>query len=92
MAPEAKSSGDGEKINLNTAPPEELEKVPGVGPSTAKAIIAGRPYGDVGELRNVLGVGPAKLEKMLPYITIEPPGKKPGKQSLLRPCALKLAA
>ena len=91
-APEAKQSGEGEKVNVNTAPPEELEKVPGVGPSTAKAIIAGRPYGDVGELRNVLGVGPAKLEKMLPYITVEPPGKKPGKQSLLRAHSLELAA
>jgi competence ComEA-like helix-hairpin-helix protein len=91
-SPEATQSGEGKKVNVNTAPPEELEKVPGVGPSTAKAIIAGRPYGNVGELRSVLGVGPAKLGKMLPYITIEPPGEKPGKQSLLRAHSLDLAA
>jgi competence ComEA-like helix-hairpin-helix protein len=69
-APGATQPGEEAKVNLNTALPEELEKVPGVGPSTAKAIISGRPYGDVGELRNVLGVGPAKLEKMLPYVTV----------------------
>lgn len=91
-APETKRQDEEAKVDINTATQEELEKVPGVGPTTAKAIIAGRPYDTVGDLKNLLGVGPAKLEKMLPHIKTEPPAKKPGLQSLFRSQALPLAA
>jgi DNA uptake protein ComE-like DNA-binding protein len=38
------------KLDLNTAPLEERQKLPGVGEATAKKIIAGRPYKSVAEL------------------------------------------
>jgi competence protein ComEA len=37
-------------IDLNKATAEELEELPGVGPATAKKIVAGRPYSKVDDL------------------------------------------
>jgi competence protein ComEA len=39
-----KSQPAGELLDINSASPEELDKLPGVGPARAKAIIAHRPY------------------------------------------------
>src|SRR5215469_1240088 len=39
-----KSTPSGELLDINSASAEELEKLPGVGPARAKAIIAHRPY------------------------------------------------
>ncbi len=49
-------------IDLNTATPEQLQTVPGVGPSMAERIIAARPFRSVEDLLNVPGIGPAKFE------------------------------
>ncbi|PZF76728.1 hypothetical protein DK847_11920 [Aestuariivirga litoralis] len=37
------------KIDLNSATPEELEVLPGVGPARAKAIVDGRPYASLAQ-------------------------------------------
>jgi competence protein ComEA len=54
------------KLNVNTATTEELDTLPGVGPSTAGAIIAHReqhgPFQSIDELLNVRGIGPSKLD------------------------------
>ena len=46
MAPgaAAKAQPAGELLDINSASAEELDKLPGVGPARAKAIIAHRPY------------------------------------------------
>jgi competence protein ComEA len=67
-------------IDLNTATVKELEQLPGVGPTTAKAIVdfrtkAGR-FRRVSDLLVIRGISEAKLKKMRPYITIGPPAKK----------------
>jgi competence ComEA-like helix-hairpin-helix protein len=67
-------------IDLNTATVKELEQLPGVGPTTAKAIVdfrskAGR-FRRVSDLLVIRGISEAKLKKMRPYITIGPPPKK----------------
>jgi len=47
-----KSQPAGELVDINSASAEELDKLPGVGPARAKAIIANRPYGGKDDLTN----------------------------------------
>ena len=57
--------------NVNTAPSEDLELLPGVGPSLAQRIVQGRPYNTVDDLLRVNGIGPATLEHLRPFVTVE---------------------
>ena len=57
-------------LNPNTATMEELQSVKGIGPVTAKRIIAGRPYESVDDLIKVKGIGPKKLKRFRRYFTI----------------------
>ena len=61
-------------INLNIATASELDSLTGVGPSTAKAIIAYRTkkgsFSKVEDLLNVPGIGPAKLAALRDQVTV----------------------
>lgn len=61
-------------VNLNTASEAELETLPGVGPSTAQAIVSYRtqhgPFHRVDDLLNVRGIGPSKLDQIRPHATV----------------------
>lgn len=57
-------------IDLNGAPAEILELLPGVGEKTALKIIAERPFSSVEDLLRVHGIGAKKLEKIRPYIVV----------------------
>ncbi|MGJ3509428.1 helix-hairpin-helix domain-containing protein [Enemella sp. A6] len=61
-------------VNLNTATPEQLETLPGVGPVTATSIVAWRtengPFTEVDQLREVSGIGPKTFEKLAPLVTV----------------------
>ena len=48
----AKSQATGELVDINSASAEELDKLPGVGPARAQAIIKNRPYGGKDDLNN----------------------------------------
>ena len=48
----AGSPAVGGLLDINSASAEELDKLPGVGPARAKAIIANRPYGGKDDLAN----------------------------------------
>lgn len=58
-------------VNINTASQEELEAIPGIGPTRAAQIIAGRPFGSVDELAKIAGISPAQVESMRPFITVD---------------------
>ncbi len=62
-------------MNLNTATAEELAKLPCVGSKIAQAIVEYRrahgPFKSVEELLNVKGIGPKRLEKIRPLISVE---------------------
>ena len=69
-----KKPGPAQPININTAGVEELTKLPGVGPATAKAIVHQRerhgPYRRVEELLIVRGISRARLRAIRPYIRV----------------------
>ena len=73
------------RVNVNRADWPELSLVPGLGEALSKRIVERRslrgPFGSLGELLEVNGIGPAKLEQMRPYLTLgDPrrPGGRPG--------------
>jgi competence protein ComEA len=61
-------------IDINTAAPEDLEALPGIGPVLAKRIVDFRrergPFKKVEDLEQVSGIGPKKLAQLQPYIEI----------------------
>lgn len=63
------------KVNINTATVSELETIPGVGESTAKAIVEYRTetgrFATIEDVQNVSGIGKSKFEKMKDYIVVK---------------------
>ena len=61
-------------IDINTADQKTLERLPRIGPATAKLILEYReqngPFKTISELDNVKRIGPKTLEKIEPYIFI----------------------
>ncbi len=51
-----------EKIEINSASLDELQKITGIGEVYAERIIEERPFCDISEITNVRGIGEARLE------------------------------
>ena len=63
-------SRDDAPLDLNRATDAQLQRIPGIGPVSAAKIIAGRPYRKVEDLLKIPGIGPKRLEAILPYLTL----------------------
>jgi len=61
-------------VDVNRATAEELQRLPGIGPATAAAIVAHReangPFRSVDQLDDVRGIGPAKLEQLRSLVVV----------------------
>ena len=66
----------GARIDINVATARDLEAIPGVGPSTAAAIVWHRkvagPFDEIDQLLRIKGVGPKRLEALRPYVRAGP--------------------
>ncbi len=65
-----------ELVNINTASVDELDTLPGIGPTTAQKIIdyreANGPFLKIEEIVNVPGIGPGTYERLKSMITVGP--------------------
>ena len=79
--PSGKKAPPARPLDLNAASEKALLSLPGVGPSTAKAIVAYRaaqgPFRSVDDLLQVKGIGPKKLESLRPYARVAAPADTP---------------
>jgi competence ComEA-like helix-hairpin-helix protein len=77
---------DGERVDPNRASAAELDRLPGVGPSTADAIVAAREAGAVfrrpEDLEIVRGIGPALSGRIGPLLDLRSPSAATGRGRL----------
>jgi competence ComEA-like helix-hairpin-helix protein len=76
----ARSFGAGKAVdgvvNLNTAPPEVLELLPGIGPAKVQSILAyrrRRPFRTVDELVRIKGIGRRMVRALRPHLAVSGP-------------------
>ena len=66
---------EGERIPINTADVHDLDRLPGMGPTKAQAIVDYRtehgPFQSTKQLLEVSGIGEATLEGLVDYITLD---------------------
>ncbi len=66
----------GETININTASAEELDKLPGIGPTKAQAIVDYRNqhgnFKSIEDIENVKGIKQGTFSKIKDHITVGP--------------------
>lgn len=62
------------QCNINTATQEQLELLPGIGPSMAKKIMdyrASKPFSDPAQVIRIKGIGRKTFEKLKPRLTVK---------------------
>jgi endonuclease YncB( thermonuclease family)/predicted flap endonuclease-1-like 5' DNA nuclease len=55
------------RLDINSATQDQLEDIPGIGPTLAGRITSARPFNSADDLRSVKGIGNARYEKLRPY-------------------------
>jgi DNA uptake protein ComE-like DNA-binding protein len=59
-------------VDVNRASAQEIASLPGIGPTIAARIVAGRPYASVEALLEIEGIGPKRLEAMRERVRLGP--------------------
>ena len=71
---ELKGTIGNKKVNINKASQEELDSLPGIGPSTASKILEYRRengnFKNIEDIKGVSGIGESKFEKIKEMITV----------------------
>ena len=70
-APTATKLAPGEKVNINTASKEDLDKLWGIGEVKSQAIIEGRPYEKIEDIMKVKGIKQGEFGKIKDLITVK---------------------
>lgn len=69
--------GPGERVDPNRADEAELDRLPGVGAATARALVASReaegPFRRTEDLARVRGIGPATVARIRPFLDLDRP-------------------
>jgi competence protein ComEA len=63
--------GSGKLVNLNTAPKDELDSLPGIGPVKAQAIMDARPFKTIEDVMKVKGIKEGEFSKIKELITVQ---------------------
>jgi competence protein ComEA len=71
---QAKKKPPSAPLDLNSATPDQLEQLPGIGPSAAQNIVNFRtksgPFRRVEDLLAIHGISQRKLDQIRPYVTV----------------------
>jgi competence ComEA-like helix-hairpin-helix protein len=75
-----KKSPPGAPLDLNTATAAQLAQVPGIGASSAKAIVQFRqksgPFERVEDLLSIRGISTRRLQQIRPYVNVSKPAPR----------------
>jgi competence protein ComEA len=67
------------RVNVNTASIDELQVLPGIGESRARAIVERRQsqgaFQSVEQLTEIRGIGPAMVERLRPLVSVSGSGR-----------------
>jgi comEA protein len=73
MALPCAAAASGGKLDLNSATVEQLQELPGIGPSKAEAIIEERKkarFTSVDDLERVKGIGPSVMTQVRDHVSV----------------------